>query len=74
MGTILLAGCTAPDKTVSLLESSGYTNIETTGYRVFGCSEDDFFHTGFVAKGSNGRKVTGVVCSGLLKGSTIRFD
>lgn len=67
-------GCTAPDKTVQVLRSAGYTDIVTTGYEVFGCGKDDAFHTGFTAKGPTGVPVSGVVCSGMLKGSTIRIN
>lgn len=52
----------------------GFTNIQYTGYKWFGCSEDDFFHTGFVAVNPQGMQVTGTVCSGVLfKNSTVRF-
>ena len=71
----LVAGCTAPKKATRLLESQGYTDVEITGYKFWGCSEDDRFHTGFRAKGVTGREVSGVVCSGLIfKGATVRFD
>lgn len=44
-----------------------------------GCSDDDDLHTGFTAKGVNGRPVSGVLCGewnllGWGKGSTIRLD
>lgn len=72
--TAMLAGCTNGDGAVRALEGAGYTNIKITGYRVFGCHEDDTFRTGFKATGNNGKQVSGVVCSGILKGSTIRVD
>jgi hypothetical protein len=71
---LALAGCTKPADSTSSLEGAGYTKIEITGFRFFGCSEDDTFRTGFKAVGPSGKTVTGVVCGGLLKGSTIRLD
>lgn len=58
-----------------LLHKQGYSDISMTGYRFFGCAEDDVFRHGFEATAVNGQKITGIVCSGwLAKGSTIRFD
>lgn len=71
---VVLLGCTNGEGAVRALEGAGYTNIKITGYRVFGCSEDDLSHTGFTATGPSGKPVTGVVCGGLLKGATIRTD
>jgi hypothetical protein len=69
---LTLAACTQPDDARRTLEAAGYSDIEITGYKAFGCSEDDYFHTGFRATGVNGQPVEGVVCGGWLKGSTIR--
>lgn len=71
--TSVLMSCSAPDEATRVLESSGFKNVEITGYKIWGCSKDDTFHTGFVATSPNGSRVEGVVCSGLLKGATIRF-
>lgn len=71
---ILIASCTNPEKAVEVLQKQGYTNIEITGYEFGACSKDDLFHTGFVALAPSGYVVSGVVCSGLMKGSTIRFE
>ena len=68
-----IMGCTSPEPSKKLLSSMGYTNIELTGYVVFGCGEHDVFRTGFTAKSPNGSSVDGVVCSGWFKGSTVRF-
>ena len=69
---ISLVSCTSPDKAMTILEREGYESIEIRGYDAFGCSEDDFYHTGFTAE-KNNQVVNGVVCSGLFKGSTIRL-
>jgi hypothetical protein len=70
---LMFIGCTNENGALELLEAEGCTNIQITGYRVFGCSQDDTFHTGFECK-RNGKTVTGVVCQGVLKGKTIRYD
>ena len=57
-----------------MLQKQGYTNIEITGYEFGACAEEDVFHTGFIAVSPTGYVVGGVVCSGWLKGSTIRFE
>lgn len=71
---LLLAGCTNADRALPALQAAGYSNIQFTGYSWFSCSEDDFFATGFAAKGSNGQPVEGTVCAGMFKGQTIRLD
>lgn len=69
-----LAGCSSSDEATRALAGAGYKNITTTGYRFFGCDEKDEWHTGFEAVGPTGQRVSGVVCSGVLKGATIRTD
>ena len=70
-----LGGCTDRTESVTkILQREGYENIELTGRAWFACAEDDFFSDGFSAT-KNDMPANGVVCSGLLKGSTIRvFD
>lgn len=70
---VSLAGCTNAPSATRTLEKAGYTDVETTGYKVFGCGDDDDFHTGFRATNPRGERVEGVVCGGFLKGDTIRF-
>lgn len=65
---------TRPTQARRVLEDSGYTNIEMTGWRPFAKSEKDVFSTGFEATAPSGRRVTGAVTSGWLKGATIRLD
>lgn len=72
---LLMAACTQPEKSTRLLEAQGYTDVEITGYDVWACSEDDWYHTGFTAKTVTGQPVKGTVCAGFLfKGATIRYD
>lgn len=68
-----LGACSDSDGARRHLKNLGYTNVQTTGYKLFGCGKDDTWSTGFTATNINGRKVSGVVCSGLFKGSTVRF-
>ena len=70
----LLTGCTNRDDADRALQAQGFTNIQETGYDFMACSEDDFYHTGFTATNSNGKRVSGTVCSGVLfKSATIRY-
>ena len=71
--TLALSCCTRPDKAISVLTAQGYTNITITGYHPFACSDSDTFSTGFEAY-KDDVLIKGTVCSGLLKGNTIRID
>lgn len=74
---ILFISCTNIsdfDKGKKQLENQGYTNIKNTGYNWFCCDDKDTFSTGFTALDKNGNKVKGCICSGILKGVTIRFE
>lgn len=71
---LLLAGCTQKESTIGILKNEGYTDIRITGYDWFTCGEDDTYSTGFVAKNRNGVAISGAVCSGIMKGSTIRYN
>lgn len=71
---VFLVGCTNTSDAERVLSSQGFTDIKYTGYDIFACSEDDFYHTGFTATSITGQHISGTVCSGLLfKGSTIRY-
>lgn len=70
-----LAGCSDASNASRVLHSSGYTDVVITGYRWFGCSQDDEVRTGFTARSPAGDIVSGIVCQGLfLKGATVRLD
>jgi hypothetical protein len=70
---ILLTGCTDELRATETLRKSGFTEIRTTGFELWGCSDDDVFQTGFRAKNVQGQQVNGVVCCGLMKSCTVRF-
>ncbi len=66
--------CTSSSDANKALSAMGFTNIHVTGYKWFACSDDDWYHTGFIATNPNGQQVNGVVCSGFFfKNSTVRF-
>lgn len=71
---VALAGCTDEGAARKALDGSGFTDVKITSYAYFGCGKEDTFHTGFEARGPSGQFVDGVVCSGWMKGATIRFD
>lgn len=72
--TICLFSCTNQNDAKNSLESMDFNNIEYTGYNFFACSNEDFYHTGFIATNQHGKKVIGTVCSGIFfKNSTVRF-
>lgn len=66
-----------PDEFNRVLEDEGYTNIQSTGYDAFACSDDDQLSSGFTATrrmpDGTTRAVSGTVCCGLFfKNCTIR--
>lgn len=70
---VTLGACTDNPGAREALTKAGFTDIETTGYKAFACSEDDDFATGFRARNPNGQMVEGTVCGAIFKDSTIRF-
>ncbi|PPB90511.1 hypothetical protein [Acinetobacter baumannii] len=70
----LLFGCSSSNDAVKALKANGFIDIQTHGHAFFNCSKDDTFATKFTAKNKDGQKVKGAVCSGWLKGATIRYD
>lgn len=70
----LVGGCTDNATAMRVVAGHGFTDIEITGFRWFGCGEEDTYHTGFQAKNVRGETVTGVVCSGWFKNGTMRLD
>lgn len=71
-GAIALAACSDPETAKRAAEDMGLTDVQTTGYDFFACGKDDLYSTGFTAKRGD-RVVHGVVCSGILKGATVRL-
>lgn len=74
LASLLLTSCGNDSDTIRTLRSAGYTDIRSTGWEPFSCGQDDTWSTGFSAVNPVGKRVTGVVCCGLVfKGCTIRF-
>lgn len=72
-----LYGCTSKKDFESgkrQLEQQGYTDVVYTGYSAFCCDEKDTFKSGFSCKDKAGNTVKGCICSGVMKGVTIRFE
>lgn len=70
---LITFNCSRPDSANKVLHQNGYTDIEITGWKFFGCDGNDFFSTGFKAKSPIGFPVSGNVCEGWFKGATIRL-
>lgn len=62
------------EKVRSILASQNYTNIQVLGYGWGKCGNGDIYATNFSATAPSGKKITGCVCSGFMKGHTVRFD
>jgi hypothetical protein len=74
---LLLAGCADEEGARRALDNAGYTEIRVYApplLHITMCGDNDFYKTRFSAKNVNGKALTGTVCSGQFKGSTIRFD
>ena len=75
MSVILaLSACTDVSGASKALKDQGLDPTDVGGYAWFGCSDKDVFKTKFTAENIKGRVVKGQVCSGWLKGATIRFN
>ena len=68
-----LSACSDKEGATHALAAQGFDVIDIQGYSYFGCGEHDAYHTAFKAcRGSV--CTTGVVCGGIFKGNTIRFN
>ena len=67
-----LSACSDSDGAERALRNLGFTEIETFGWTMWGCGDEDMFKTKFRAKSPTGETVGGAVCSGWFKGSTVR--
>jgi len=64
-----------PELATRILTEQNFSEITIKPWgiqNIFACSEDDIFRTRFSAKNVSGDSVSGVVCSGFFKGSTVR--
>ncbi len=56
------------------LKAAGLTPTEVGGYSWFGCGQGDVWKTRFKATNAQGVPTAGIVCKGLFKGTTIRYE
>ncbi|MBB3411251.1 hypothetical protein FHT87_005204 [Rhizobium sp. BK316] len=71
----VLAGCGVDHtKAKRILEGQGLSDVVIGGYSWFGCGKEDTYRSSFTAKDAKGHDIRGVVCGGVLKGYTVRFD
>ena len=72
---LMLASCGVnPSTATRALEAQGMTDVQIEGFSWLGCGREDSLASNFIAKGANGATVTGQVCQGLFKGTTVRYD
>ena len=71
---VFVIGMSDRETTKSVLKNQGFTDIAIKGWTFFGCGRGDFYRTKFYAHSSTDSPTKGVVCCGLLKGCTIRYD
>ncbi len=71
--SLILTSCTDPDGAIQALKGNNLEPIQVGGYSFFGCGDDYIFATKFQAKNQKGDVVSGVVCSGFLKGNSLKF-
>lgn len=69
-----IMGIPNPVKAIRVLSEQGYSQIHIHRAMRWSCSDGDTFVDGFDAVSSSGHQVSGVVCSGWFKSSTIRID
>lgn len=70
----LVLGCSDATATRRALAESGFKDVITTGWAMFGCSDSDGTCTGFIATGPTGVRVEGYVgCGYFFKGCTLRL-
>lgn len=75
VAAISLSACGVdPDTAKRALAAHGIRDAEIGGHAWFGCSDQDTFASVWTGMGADGKPVSGVICGGLLKGYTVRFD
>jgi hypothetical protein len=57
-----------------LLNTQGFTDVTFEGPAPWRCGDGDTFSRSFTATAKDGAPISGTICEGLLKGSTIRFN
>ncbi len=73
-GALSFMGLRDTDGAKRILENNGYTEVKVSDDFTLGCAKNEIYRTHFEALSPAGKFVTGTVCKGIVKGSTIRFD
>jgi hypothetical protein len=74
---VALAGCTDEKGATKALHDAGLKPLSVGGYAWFYCAGGrggDAFATKFTAKNVRGETVTGAVCYGYFRGTTIQYS
>ncbi len=77
LALVCLPGCYAPDAAQTALADAGYTQVAVSRAPLLAfskCSSGDDYEAWFTGTGPTGRAVSGAVCAGWFKGSTVRLD
>lgn len=69
---LALAGCNDPNGAHETAALHGFEDVVIDGYALGRCGERDTYSTPFHARGAKGQCFAGVVCSGWMKGATLR--
>jgi hypothetical protein len=70
---LVTTACTKESDVAKYAKIEKWDSYEILGYSFFGCGEKDLFRTEFRAV-KNGQEFTGIMCSGLFKGATLRLN
>lgn len=74
VAVIGLSACTDVEGARKTIKDYGMSPVKVEGYSLFGCGQGDFYHTKFTAMNTQGREVSGIICKGLFKNSTMRLN
>ena len=72
---LVLVSCSQSPETVErYMKAHGdCEKVEDHGWGFFGCGKEDFYKNKFTCY-KKGKSYEGILCSGLFKGTTIRWD
>lgn len=74
-----MGGCSTQsyqDNAQQAVENLGFTDVKveySASTTILKCGQDDNFGWNFTGKNVQGKQVSGYVCNGFTKGSTVRF-
>lgn len=71
--SIFALACTDEAGARRALDANGFSSVTLSGFDWWSCSKGDTYATKFEATNSVGKRVSGVVCCGVMKACTVRF-